>query len=154
MIPICPPSDVDPVEWSAVRDRVHLHEEAHKAAAGDYAIGEIEYRCERGSDRHILSGSLQLDAIVDSTKPDVSLRKMQAIIRTALAPARPTARDQLVAKTARHMIQQIHEGIFPCFVQILGEYEGYDVCAARCRVKFCWGDERQQRLYESRKEVP
>lgn len=132
--------------WVEARDRMRLHEEAHKAAAGDIAIGDIEYKWEGTPNGlfSILHGSLQLEVGINPAQPEASLHKMHAIARIALAPAKPSKHDHLIAKTARYVSREIRKGIFPRFTEVFREYKDCYACAARHSDTFCVGDDERQ----------
>jgi hypothetical protein len=132
---------------------LRTHEEAHKAAAGDCAIGDIQYKWERGPNgySYTLCGSLQLEAGINPAQPEASLHRMEEIARCALAPATPSKHDHLVAKTARYMIRQIRKGNFPRFSDILKDYQDCYACAEHYGGTFCaYDDERQERKEQGR----
>lgn len=135
----------------AAEEYLRAHEEAHKAAAGDYAIGDVEYHCESVPDGEVWSACLWLDVDIDPTQPEASVRKMEAIARTALAPDKPSKHDHLVAKTAWYMAREIRKGNFPCFPDILSDYEDCYACAEHYDGTFCaHGEEQQERKAQGR----
>jgi hypothetical protein len=87
----------------AKRDRaVRQHEEAHKAAAGQYASGGPTFRYVNGPDhkQYAVSGEVRLDVAPIADDPDATIRKMEQIKRAALAPADPSGQDYHVAANA------------------------------------------------------
>lgn len=83
----------------ASRDQeVRTHEQAHAAVGGRYA-GAPSYTYERGPDgkRYAVGGEVGIDAGPVPNDPEATLRKMEIVIRAALAPAEPSAQDRQVA---------------------------------------------------------
>ncbi len=85
---------------------VRRHEQAHSAAAGSYA-GPASYEYERGPDGRLyaVSGEVSIDTS-PLNDPEATIRKMEIVIRAALAPANPSAQDHAVAAQARQARQQ------------------------------------------------
>lgn len=86
----------------AKRDaEVRRHEQAHAAAGGIFA-GTPHYRYTRGPDgrMYATSGSTPIDTAPEED-PDATIRKMDTVIRAALAPADPSPEDLQVAAKAR-----------------------------------------------------
>ena len=87
------------------RDReVRAHEQAHQAAAGQYA-GAPRYTYQRGPDgrNYAVGGEVSVDTSPIPGDPEATLRKAQQLQRAALAPAEPSAQDQSVAAEAASM---------------------------------------------------
>ena len=87
------------------RDReVRAHEQAHKAAAGQYA-GAPQYTYQRGPDgkNYAVGGEVSIDTGAIPGDPEATLRKAQQLQRAALAPAEPSSQDQSVAAEAASM---------------------------------------------------
>lgn len=87
----------------ASRDQeVRTHEQAHAAVGGRYA-GAPSYTYERGPDgkRYAIAGEVGIDAGAVANDPEATLRKMEVVIRAALAPAEPSAQDRQVAAQAQ-----------------------------------------------------
>jgi hypothetical protein len=87
----------------ASRDQeVRTHEQAHAAIGGSYA-GAPSYTYERGPDgkRYAIGGEVSIDAGPVPNDPEATLRKMEVVIRAALAPAEPSAQDRQVAAQAQ-----------------------------------------------------
>ncbi len=85
------------------RDReVRRHEQAHASVGGPYA-GAPRYQFERGPDgrQYAISGSVSMDVSAIPNNPSATIRKMDVVIRAALAPAEPSAQDRRVAAEAR-----------------------------------------------------
>ena len=71
------------------RDReVRTHEQAHAAVGGQYA-GSPTYSFKRGPDgqRYAVSGEVGIDTAAVPNDPEATLRKMEVVLRAALAPA-------------------------------------------------------------------
>lgn len=87
----------------ASRDQeVRTHEQAHAAVGGRYASAP-SYTYERGPDgkRYAIAGEVGIDAGAVPNDPEATLRKMEVVIRAALAPAEPSAQDRQVAAQAQ-----------------------------------------------------
>jgi hypothetical protein len=85
------------------RDReVRQHEQAHLAAGGAYASGPY-YEYENGPDgkRYVVGGSVNIDTSGIPGDPAATARKLETVIRAALAPADPSGQDLAVAAAAR-----------------------------------------------------
>ena len=85
---------------------VRRHEQAHSSAAGSYA-GAPSYEYERGPDgrMYAVGGEVKIDTR-PLKDPEATIRKMDIVIRAALAPANPSAQDHAVAAQARQARQQ------------------------------------------------
>lgn len=84
------------------RDReVRAHEQAHKAAGGQYA-GSVSYSYQTGPDGHqyAIGGEVSVDLSPVPGDPQATIAKMQQIRRAALAPAQPSSQDRQVAAQA------------------------------------------------------
>ncbi|MFG0382231.1 putative metalloprotease CJM1_0395 family protein [Pseudomonas sp. zbq_18] len=84
------------------RDReVRAHEQAHAAVGGSYA-GAPTYSFKTGPDgrRYAVGGEVSIDTSPIPNDPEATLRKMEVVIRAALAPAEPSAQDRRVAAQA------------------------------------------------------
>lgn len=81
---------------------VRTHEQAHAAVGGAYA-GSPSYTYTRGPDgkRYAVAGEVSIDTGSVPGDPEATLRKMQVVIRAALAPAEPSAQDRQVASQAQ-----------------------------------------------------
>lgn len=81
---------------------VRAHEQAHASAGGSYA-GPPSYEYTVGPDgkRYATSGEVQIDASPVRDNPEATIRKMDIVIRAALAPAEPSSQDLQVAKQAQ-----------------------------------------------------
>ena len=85
---------------------VRRHEQAHSSAGGSYA-GAPSYEYERGPDgrMYAVGGEVKIDTR-PLKDPEATIRKMDIVIRAALAPADPSAQDHAVAAQARQARQQ------------------------------------------------
>jgi hypothetical protein len=98
--------DLSPEEETQVRDlkkrdaEVKQHEQAHASVGGPYA-GSPSYQYTRGPDgkRYAVSGEVPIDASAER-EPEQTIRKMEIVIRAALAPAEPSPQDRQVAAQA------------------------------------------------------
>lgn len=86
-------------------DEVRRHEQAHKAAAGQYARGGAQFEYETGPDgkRYAVGGEVNIDTSTISNDPEGSIRKAEQIKRAALAPESPSGQDRKVAADADKM---------------------------------------------------
>lgn len=85
------------------RDReVRAHEQAHARVGGSYA-GPPSYEFQAGPDgkKYAVGGEVQIDSAPIPGKPEATIRKLDIVIRAALAPAEPSSQDQQVAQKAR-----------------------------------------------------
>ncbi|WP_106751541.1 putative metalloprotease CJM1_0395 family protein [Pannonibacter carbonis] len=97
----------DQVEKLKQRDReVRAHEQAHARVGGPYA-GAPSYTFQQGPDggSYAIGGEVQIDTSPES-EPEATVRKMQIVIRAALAPAEPSSQDLRVAQLARSQLQE------------------------------------------------
>jgi len=80
---------------------VKAHEQAHAAVGGAYASAPT-YTYAKGPDgkRYAVGGEVQIDTSPERT-PDATIRKMDVVIRAALAPAEPSSQDRAVARQAQ-----------------------------------------------------
>lgn len=95
------------VQELAKRDReVRAHEQAHARVGGAYA-GAPSYTFQQGPDgkRYAVGGEVQIDTSKEKT-PQETIRKMQIVIRAALAPAEPSSQDLKVAQLARSQLSE------------------------------------------------
>ena len=89
-------------ELKARDQEVRAHENAHKTAGGGY-VGSITYDTQTGPDgrEYAIGGEAQIDASPVSGNPEATIRKMDIVIRAALAPAEPSSQDYAVARSAQ-----------------------------------------------------
>ena len=105
-----PPGELTPEEEKRVaelraRDReVRAHEQAHKAAAGDLAVGGPTYETETGPDgrEYAVAGEVQI-RLREGDTPEETVRLAERARRAALAPAEPSSQDRAVAAEASQM---------------------------------------------------
>lgn len=91
------------IDGLASRDReVRLHEQAHASVGGAYT-GAPSYSFKRGPDgrSYAVGGEVSIDASPIANDPAATLRKMEVVLRAALAPAEPSAQDLRVAAQAQ-----------------------------------------------------
>lgn len=103
----------DEVEELKKRDRdVHIHEQAHAAAAGSYAKGGPKYEYQNGPDgkRYAVGGSVDIDTSKEDT-PEKTLQKARVISQAASAPAEPSGQDRSVAAAAAKMATEAQQEI-------------------------------------------
>jgi hypothetical protein len=81
---------------------VRAHEQAHAAVGGVYA-GAPTYTFTNGPDgkRYAVGGEVSIDVSPVPNDPEATLRKMEVVLRAALAPAEPSAQDLRVASQAQ-----------------------------------------------------
>ncbi|MCZ6820198.1 MAG: putative metalloprotease CJM1_0395 family protein [Calditrichaeota bacterium] len=84
---------------------VRRHEQAHKAAAGQYAKGGPKFEFETGPDgrQYAVGGEVSIDTSEVANDPEATIRKAEAIKRAALAPKDPSSQDRRVAAEASRM---------------------------------------------------
>ncbi len=80
---------------------VKAHEQAHAAVGGAYASAP-KYTYTRGPDgkKYAVGGEVQIDTSPERT-PEATIRKMDIVVRAALAPAEPSSQDRAVARQAQ-----------------------------------------------------
>lgn len=86
---------------------VRAHEQAHAAVGGRYA-GAPTYTFDRGPDgkRYAVGGEVSIDTGPVSGDPEATLRKMEVVLRAALAPAEPSAQDRQIAAQAQALMSE------------------------------------------------
>ncbi len=89
-------------ELEATDREVRSHEQAHKTVGGAYA-GAISYETTTGPDgrEYAIAGEVQIDASPIPGNPEATVRKLDVVIRAALAPAEPSSQDFAVARAAQ-----------------------------------------------------
>ncbi|WP_018982273.1 putative metalloprotease CJM1_0395 family protein [Salinimonas chungwhensis] len=89
------------------RDReVRIHEEAHRAAGGQYASApQYEYTTGPDNKRYATGGEVSIDVSKEKT-PAETIQKMEQVRKAALAPAEPSSQDRKVASEAAQAIAQ------------------------------------------------
>lgn len=87
---------------------VRAHEMAHLSVAGKYATSGASFSFRKGPDGRLyaVAGEVGIDTSAIPGDPQATLRKAQAILRAALAPADPSPQDHQVAAKANAMAQQ------------------------------------------------
>lgn len=81
---------------------VRAHEQAHATAGGPYASApSYEYTVGPDGKRYAVSGEVKIDASAVPNNPEATVRKMDVVIRAALAPADPSPQDMQVARKAQ-----------------------------------------------------
>ena len=101
------------VEILKQRDvEVKQHEQAHKAAAGQYARGGASFEYQVGPDgkRYAVGGEVQID-VGEGRTPEETIQKTHIVRQAALAPANPSAQDRRVAAQASSMEQTARKEI-------------------------------------------
>ena len=86
---------------------VRAHEQAHRAAGGQYARGAT-FTYQSGPDgvRYAVGGEVQIDVAPIPNDPEATIAKMNTVKAAANAPAEPSAQDRAVAAEAQRMIVQ------------------------------------------------
>lgn len=86
-------------------EEVKAHEAAH-AAAGGGVTGGISYSYTTGPDdkEYITDGEIQIDTSAGGSDPAAVIAKMEAVIRSAYAPAEPSSKDRQVAAQAQQIL--------------------------------------------------
>ncbi len=87
--------------------RVRQHEQAHKGAAGELAVGAVHYQYKTGPDgvRYAVSGEVKIETSKDPRGPQETVAKAKQIRMAALAPNDPSSQDRSVAAQAAKMEQ-------------------------------------------------
>lgn len=81
---------------------VRAHEQAHKTVGGPYASAPT-YETTTGPDgrEYAIGGEVKIDASPVANNPEATIRKMDIVVRAALAPAQPSSQDRQVAQQAQ-----------------------------------------------------
>lgn len=89
-------------ELKQTDQEVRSHEQAHQTVGGPYA-GQIQFEYTVGPDgkKYAIGGEVPIDASPVANNPEATIRKMDIVIRAALAPAEPSSQDQQVARQAQ-----------------------------------------------------
>lgn len=101
------PEEKEQIRELQARDReVRAHEQAHKTAGGPYA-SPPSYETVRGPDgrQYAVAGEVKIDSSPENN-PEDTIRKMEIVIRAALAPAQASPQDRQVAQQARQQLVQ------------------------------------------------
>jgi len=101
------PQELTDEEEQQVRDlkkrdaEVKAHEQAHAAVGGSYASAPTyEYTTGPDNKQYAIGGEVQIDSAPVPNNPEATIRKMDIVIRAALAPAEPSSQDKQVAAQA------------------------------------------------------
>ena len=83
---------------------VRAHERAHQTAGGS-VTGAATFQTVRGPDGKLyaIGGEVSID-VSPANDPRETIRKMEIVIRAALAPAVPSAQDRAVAAQAKRIL--------------------------------------------------
>ncbi len=80
---------------------VKAHEQAHAAVGGSYASApSYEYTTGPDNKQYAVGGEVKIDSSPVANNPEATIRKMDIVIRAALAPAEPSSQDKQVAAQA------------------------------------------------------
>ena len=95
-------------QLAATDRKVRAHEQAHLAAAGQYASGGAHYQTQRGPDgkQYAVAGDVPIDVSPVPGDPAATVAKARAIQAAARAPADPSTQDRAVAATAARLEQE------------------------------------------------
>ena len=107
------PAEEKVLQQLKTRDQeVKTHEMAHLANAGPYARGGPTYTYQQGPDgqRYAIGGEVPIDVSKEKT-PELTLQKMEAVRRAAMAPADPSSADRSIAAAAAAMETQARQEI-------------------------------------------
>ncbi|MEM8796319.1 MAG: putative metalloprotease CJM1_0395 family protein [Pseudomonadota bacterium] len=97
------PEEEQRVRELEARDReVRAHEQAHARVGGPLASAPT-YQFVTGPDgqQYAVGGEVQIDSAPIPGDPEGTIRKLDIVIRAALAPAEPSSQDLAVARQAR-----------------------------------------------------
>jgi hypothetical protein len=96
---------IEVTRLEATDRHVRAHEQAHLAAAGQYAVGGPSYTYVTGPDgrRYAAGGEVALDVSPVGGDPEATIRKARVIEAAANAPADPSSQDRAVAAEAAMM---------------------------------------------------
>jgi hypothetical protein len=101
-----PPEEQAEVRELQSRDReVRAHEQAHVAAGGQYVRGRADYDYATGPDnrQYAVGGEVSIDTSPVPGDPAATITKARTIKRAAMAPAKPSSQDRVVAAKASQM---------------------------------------------------
>lgn len=127
---------------------VRTHEQAHAAVGGRYA-GAPSYTYERGPDgkRYAVGGEVGIDTSPIPNDPEATLRKMEVVIRAALAPAEPSAQDRQVAAQAQAQMAEAR-------AQLAQQQRSEAQAASEARAEQRKEDEKEQPAEEDKSAAP
>jgi len=99
-------AEKEQIEKLKNRDReVRIHENKHKAVAGQYARGmSFTYQLGPDNRRYAIGGKVDIDTSEIPDNPEKTIEKMKQVKRAALAPAEPSAKDRQIAAMAEREI--------------------------------------------------
>lgn len=94
-------------ELKRIDAKVRAHEQAHLAAAGQYAQGGISLETTAGPDgkEYAVAGEVSLDTS-EAESPRKTVQKMRQVKSAALAPAQPSPQDRAVASQASKKLSE------------------------------------------------
>lgn len=89
-------------ELKKIDAEVRAHEQAHVSAGGSLVKGGIKFSYQVGPDnrKYAVGGKVNIDIAPVKGDPEATIRKMQQVKRSALAPADPSPQDRQIATTA------------------------------------------------------
>lgn len=102
---LTPEEEAEVARLKKREEEVKAHEAAH-AAAGGGVTGAISYSYTTGPDdkEYITDGEIQIDTSAGGSDPEAVIAKMEAVIRSAYAPAEPSSKDRQVAAQAQQIL--------------------------------------------------
>ncbi len=93
--------------------KVRAHEQAHAVAGGPYtAAPSYEFTAGPDGKRYATSGEVEIDSAPVRGDPEATIRKMDVVVRAALAPADPSSQDLAVARNAQAQRSQAQSELF------------------------------------------
>lgn len=107
---LTPEEEKEVQELKKIDAEVRAHEAAHKTAGGPVA-GNVSFQTVTGPDgrEYAVAGEVQIDSSPVPNNPEATIRKMELVIRAALAPAEPSPQDQAVAAQAQQIKLQAQQ---------------------------------------------
>jgi hypothetical protein len=92
-------------ELQRTDSRVRAHEAAHQAAGGGLVKGSASFTYKIGPDgkQYAVGGEVKIDMSEIPDDPRATIKKMQQVIRAALAPVDPSGQDRSVASAASNI---------------------------------------------------
>jgi len=93
-------------QLKSIDQDVRAHEMAHKIAGGDLT-GPVNYKYVVGPNgkKYAVGGDVSIDVSSGPT-PQATIKKMERVIKAALAPVDPSAQDRAVAAQAQQQLNQ------------------------------------------------
>jgi len=104
-------NDLATLKRLQARDKeVRAHEQAHLAAAGQYAVSGASFQYQRGPDgqTYAVGGEVSISTGPENS-PSATITKMEAVRRAALAPASPSSADRQIAAQAAATLAQARQ---------------------------------------------